>query len=128
MQMIKNLSGKEALDEVKYMIPWNSVPRGGLNMPNTFEKLEDVFSKYQLKHKRISPTVLNIKKALDSGFPVMVGTIFDENIFHYQKNLNIPLSGPQGGSLRHCVTIVAYDDADSTFTVLNSWSPSWGRN
>jgi len=114
-------------------IPVSSVPRGGLVITDTLEKLEDMLEDiYNLRFFRMTPNVTSIKNALGRGLPVIVGTKFDMQLFQYSNNLDEPISGPMFApgdyAFMHCVTIVAYDDADSTFTVLNSYSSSWGRN
>jgi len=129
IHMVTGNSMEEVLKSVTDVIPAVSVPRAGLVMTDAFEQLEPVFQEHgQLLWKRILPTVDNMKKALDAGIPLVVGTKFDGGIFKYSSNLDTPISGPEGIELMHCVTVVAYDDADSTFTVLNSWSSTWGRN
>lgn len=129
IHLVTGNSMQEVLERVSNVISPDSVPKSGLVMTDTFETLKPVFQMYgNLQWKRISPTVDNMKKALDAGQPVVVGTKFDGGIFNYPSNLDTPISGPAGNELMHCVTVVGYDNADSTFTVLNSWSSTWGRN
>jgi len=115
------------------VLPASLVPEGGLNITDSLKKLEGVLSNYNLGWRRMTPNVTNIKNALDNGIPVIAGMFFDNQIYSYKTNPDPPISGPTFtrfgvGQISHCVTIVAYDDADSTFTMLNSYSSTWGRN
>ena len=121
---------EKAYQVVNDVFPIENVPRYGLNPHDAFGKLQEqkVLENCGLSYKAISPTVGNLKKALDNGFPIAVGTIFDNRLDVYEQDLHTPITGPQGGAIRHCITVVGYDDADSTFTFLNSWGPDWGRD
>jgi len=129
--LTENNSLNAILKSLNEVIPADKVPYGGLVITSTLNELVDVLDHYDLEWTRIQPIVQNIKNSLDQGLPIIVGAKFDDAIFQYQNNLEEPLSGPFSGpgkpELMHCVTIIGYDDADSTFTVLNSWGASWGR-
>jgi hypothetical protein len=137
ISMIKSLENEFPLQKINQclttVIPVSSVPRGGLNITYALTMLQSKISNtYGLTWKRITPNVTSIKNVLANGLPVIAGIKFDQQLLVYNSNLDQPISGPTFGPgrvpLLHCVTIVAYDDADSTFTVLNSYSSSWGRN
>lgn len=129
LSLVDGVSMSEAYLALREVIPPEKVPPSGLVIRDALRSLEPVFENYgQLQWRGISTAVDSLKKALDAGIPVIVGTKFDGQILKYESNLDTPLSGPGGLELMHCVTLVAYDDADSTFTALNSWGPAWGRN
>jgi hypothetical protein len=129
MSMVEGIHMKEVYKALSKVIIPEKVPSQGLIMRDTLKKLEPLFEKHgQLQWQGISTAVDSLKKALDAGMPVIVGTKFDGGILNYSSSLDTPLSGPVGLEMMHCVTLVAYDDADSTFTLLNSWGPKWGRN
>lgn len=128
MSMVADVPAESTWKQVSSIVNPKNVPRSGLVMTDTFEQLNPALVQLKLKWRRILPSVENFKKALDSGLPVVVGTTFDGAIFQYGSNADKPLEGPNGWDISHCVTLVAYDDADSTFTILNSWGADWGRN
>jgi len=129
IHMVTDFPMKQVLASIGKVISPQSVPSQGLVIAEALKELEPVFEDYgKLRWTRILPTVQNLKNSLDNGIPIVVGTKFDNEIFKYSSNLDSPIAGPEGNELMHCVTIVAYDDADSTFTVLNSWGNEWGRN
>ena len=75
-------------------------------------------------------TVNDIKHSIANEFPVVIGVgLFDS--FEYEATSAtgvVPIPNEQlenyiGG---HCMCVVGYDDAKSSFKVANSWGPSWG--
>lgn len=79
-------------------------------------------------------TINNIKVALNSGYPVMLGITCYESIFSVGADGNIPMPSrkdPVAGG--HAICIVGYDDnhvnAEGTKGALkmkNSWGTGWG--
>ena len=73
-----------------------------------------------------------IKQALSEKFPVVIGIITNESIFHLSKSN--PVFNTTGGVSsrhgRHAVTIVGYDDNKygGAYKILNSWGTTSGDN
>jgi hypothetical protein len=121
MSMVEGVDMEEAYKSLIRVISPELIPSQGLIIRENLQSLEPVFEKHGgLQWRGISTTVDSLKKSLDAGIPVIIGTVFDGGILKYWSNLDTPLSGPDGLELMHCVTLVAYDDSDSTFTLLNS--------
>lgn len=59
-----------------------------------------------------------------------VGIFVDTQFQQWQPSMgplnDVDLADPNGGG--HWTTIDGYDSAAGTFTILNSWGSSWGRN
>jgi C1A family cysteine protease len=82
-----------------------------------------------VEYKRIEQSLFQLKKALESGFPVTFGFMVYESfeseevantgIMPYPKKDEKILGG-------HCVAAVGYNDEDETFIVRNSWGNEWG--
>ena len=104
-----------------------TVPVEGLRISNTFRKLSNLFRGKQSEFRAMSTNVATIKNTLKNGIPVVVGMGFDELIYAYNNNIDIPMSLNPAGVMNHFVTIVGYR-ADSTFTAMNSFSANSGRN
>ena len=73
-----------------------------------------------------------IKQALSEKFPVVIGIITNQSIFHLSKSN--PVFNTTGGVSsrhgRHAVTIVGYDDNryGGAYKILNSWGTTSGDN
>lgn len=75
-------------------------------------------------------TLLQIRKALALGYPVVMAMSFKYEWFH---NGNYILSGitkkeADSCDFGHGVVIVGYDDTKRLFKIRNSWGPDWGDN
>ena len=81
-------------------------------------------------YQRVDRTLSQMKGCLASGYPFVFGfTVYDsfESAAVAKSGvLAMPLPNEQsvGG---HAVLAVGYDDAKQTFTVRNSWGPTWGQ-
>ena len=77
----------------------------------------------------VKTTVADMKAALDSGFPVVVGisiyASFESASVARTGVVSMPRKGEQlmGG---HAVCVVGYDDETRMWIVRNSWGDGWG--
>lgn len=70
--------------------------------------------------------VLNVKKALSSGYPIVFGTALDET-FNNIKEHGLPMPPPSHSIIgNHAMVIVGYDR--DKFLVRNSWGKFWGND
>ncbi|KPC54590.1 C1 family peptidase [Amantichitinum ursilacus] len=82
-----------------------------------------------VQYQRVQQTLAQIKGCLAEGYPVVVGfTVyesFESDAVAKDGVVPMPTSSETviGG---HCVLLVGYDDADSTFWFRNSWGDAWG--
>lgn len=82
-----------------------------------------------VEYRRLNVNVIEIKKALSSGFPVIFGfTVFESFMSEEVEKTgvaNLPTEDDKvvGG---HAALIVGYDNGH--FIVRNSWGKSWGKN
>jgi C1A family cysteine protease len=82
-----------------------------------------------LAYYRVNVSVNDIKTALASGFPVVVGisvyASFETMSVARTGVVPMPATRDQylGG---HCVLLVGYDNAKQRFIARNSWGTSWG--
>jgi len=65
-----------------------------------------------------------INTILNTG-PVVVGTIWTENMFDTEDGFLIPTGEIVGG---HAYLLFAVDTKNETFTMKNSWGRNWGNN
>ena len=81
-------------------------------------------------YQRVDRSLSQMKGCLASGYPFVFGfTVyesFESATVAKTGVLLMPLPNEQsvGG---HAVLAVGYDDAKQTFTVRNSWGPTWGQ-
>lgn len=83
-----------------------------------------------LQYERVGQTATEIKQALASGYPIVVGIVVYEAFESQDVALTgvVPMPNPQfeqdlGG---HAVVIVGYDDAKQHWIMRNSWGAGWG--
>ena len=87
--------------------------------------------KYQaLTYRRLTQNATQMKSCLASGYPFVFGfTVYES--FESQavaKSGVVPMPGAKESTLGgHAVLAVGYDDTAQRFTVMNSWSTSWGK-
>ncbi len=83
-----------------------------------YERLSDLNTSYNL--------VKNVKKAISSKKPVVIGLFNYNRLVLNSENVWIPNSGTKG----HAMVVVGYDDnkAGGAFEVMNSWGNKWGNN
>lgn len=80
-------------------------------------------------YSRLTPTLIQLKQCLASGFPFVFGfTVyesFESPAVASTGHAPMPVKGESsiGG---HAVVGVGYDDAKQWFVVRNSWGPKWG--
>lgn len=73
-----------------------------------------------------------VKAQINSGFPVIIGAMVDNEFYDKGKNLsgqdyiwsNAGGTKPNG----HAMLVVGFDDSKGAFKVLNSWGKDWGRD
>lgn len=88
----------------------------------------DEASKYRLGAMHTVTAVDDIRSALASQYPVLVGiTVYDsfENGDWTGNVMPAPTGTQLGG---HEIYIHGYDDYSKRFRLRNSWGPSWGDN
>ena len=80
-------------------------------------------------------TINNIKVALNTGYPVMIGYTVYNSFFDTGSDGNMP--GPSGGVAGgHAVCIIGFDDAHAgnydgstgALKIKNSWGSGWGQS
>ena len=72
-----------------------------------------------------SPTVDDLKNALNTYGPLTTTMDVYEDFYHYISGVYSYVSGSyQGG---HAILLVGYDDAGQYFIVKNSWGTGWGE-
>ena len=69
----------------------------------------------------------NIKKALLSGYPILIGAELDLD-FCNSNSSYVWVSNSSSFVGNHAMVIMGYDDSKSAFKILNSWGTSWGDN
>jgi hypothetical protein len=57
--------------------------------------------------------------------PVVMGTVWKENMFNTDADGFIDISGPDAGG--HCWVLVGYNVPGEYYWGLNSWGPDWGK-
>jgi len=83
-----------------------------------------------IAYQRVDRTLSQMKGCLASGYPFVFGfTVYDsfESAAVAKSGvllMPLPSEKSLGG---HAVMAVGYNDAKQTFTVRNSWGPSWGQ-
>lgn len=58
--------------------------------------------------------------------PVIVGTLWLENMFEPDSKGFLDIAGPVAGG--HAYLIIGFNARDDYFTILNTWGQGWGRN
>jgi C1A family cysteine protease len=77
----------------------------------------------------IEQSINNVKHAVASGRPVVLGLIVSKSFVALRENKDWrthsydPKTDGLGG---HATTCIGYDDAAQRFLVQNSWGPNWG--
>lgn len=72
---------------------------------------------------------LDVKAALDAGFPVIFGVDTDEAFESYSGGLYERGNGPsRGGHMVCCLGYAERTDGSTQFWIVNSWSPYWGSH
>jgi len=90
----------------------------------------DALNYQSIAYQRVDRTLSQMKGCLASGYPFVFGfTVYDsfESATVAKTGvllMPLPSEKSLGG---HAVLAVGYDDAKQTFTVRNSWGPSWGQ-
>ncbi|WP_449411116.1 C1 family peptidase [Methylobacterium komagatae] len=84
-----------------------------------------------LTYQRVTVDATQVKAALASGFPVIVGiSVF--SAFESEdvaKTGVVPMPGAKDGPIGgHCMMLVGYGQKDGHFTAQNSWATDWGDN
>ena len=74
-------------------------------------------------------SLLQIKKAISSGYPVVISV----NWAFSSIDENYILNNPSKSEIKesengHAVVIVGYDDDKQLFEIRNSWGPKWGND
>jgi C1A family cysteine protease len=81
-----------------------------------------------LVYRRLPQDANTMKGCLASGYPFVFGFTCYSNLPFQTTTGQIPMPTSQdhviGG---HAVLAVGYDDAARTFTMRNSWGPTWGK-
>ncbi len=67
-----------------------------------------------------------IRSSIASGQPVIVAMRIYENFKKLKNEIYDEISGERSGS--HGMCVVAYDDNEKIFTLINSWGTKWGSN
>jgi C1A family cysteine protease len=84
-----------------------------------------------LSYFAVAQNQRTIKTALAEGFPVVFGMmLFDSFVSdEVAETGQVPLPDEYNENLLggHALKIVGHDDATKCFTVMNSWSQSWGH-
>ncbi|BCS83059.1 putative peptidase C1-like protein [Cotonvirus japonicus] len=81
--------------------------------------------------KNISDRIAHIKRALQSGFPVIFGFIVFDSFMSEEvaKTGIVKLPGTYEQEIGgHAVCAVGFDDNKNSFIVKNSWGAKWGLN
>lgn len=80
------------------------------------------------KYIRVSQNLLELKKVLFGGFPIVCGIVL-YNSFNPDKNgtINLPNKRTERIWGRHCVSIIGYDDVKRVFIMSNTWGSWWGN-
>jgi C1A family cysteine protease len=82
-----------------------------------------------LVYERVSVSVNDLKAAIASGYPVVIGISVYESFESAgtAKTGMIPMPGKKEQLLGgHCMLVVGYGQKPDTFTVRNSWAANWG--
>jgi len=78
---------------------------------------------------KVGLNINTIKQFLISGYPLIIGIPFDDNL--HQENIikanYIYKSLGEGKKNGHAVVLVGYSDNKSAFQFLNSWGTDWGE-
>ena len=87
---------------------------------------------YRVDGETPQETLTNIKAAIASYYPVMLGFTVYNNFFNIDSSGNMPM-GAGGIAGGHAVTVTGYDDTHSNLDgsngalfIKNSWGPGWG--
>lgn len=72
-----------------------------------------------------SPTVENLKAALNSYGPLVTTMDVYDDLYSYRSGIYSYTSGGLSGG--HAVQLVGYDDTNQCFIVKNSWGSDWGE-
>ena len=82
-----------------------------------------------LKYARVTQTLSNMKKCLNSGIPIVLGISVYSSFESAEvaKTGMVPMPSPSESMLGgHAVLCVGYDDSIKRFIMRNSWGFSWG--
>lgn len=84
----------------------------------------------QFEYQRVEQDLNSLKTALVSGFPIVFGIQVYASL-EADACIStgiIPMPKPNEACLGgHCILMIGYNDADQTFTILNSWGASVGK-
>lgn len=77
-------------------------------------------------YRSVGVNVQEVKAALASGLPVIIGVSVFNSFFYSGGDIPLPSMNDEylGG---HAVLLVGYDDSAKRFKFLNSWGTSWGH-
>jgi len=94
----------------------------------TQDVYEDAVQYKALSYHRVNVDVDDVKRAIASGYPVIVGLSVYAS-FEYVGSDGLvpkPVVGEKllGG---HCMRVDGYGEIPGYFTVVNSWGTSWGK-
>ena len=84
------------------------------------------------KYKSIPQSLISIKQALFSGFPIVLGiqvyTSFESDIVANTGNVPIPNLQSENLLGGHSISIYSFNDTTQLFTCSNSWGNNWGQD
>ena len=93
--------------------------------PNWESQARKVSSWGQIGYIPLDEMVEEMKVRLMDG-PVAGGMVVYDDFFSYSSGVYEHVWGDLAGG--HCIAIVGWDDADSSWICKNSWGPSWGED